>query len=277
MEARKVQLTGGSTYTVSIPKGWAGEHGIEAGVQLHLYPHEDGSIEVRADPSGDGVRDVQAAVGARSPAAIETTLETLYAVGVGECTLEADGGFDRDQRAAIGDTVSRLLGLEIVEATDDRFVLRTFLRTADVSVRQSLDQLRLTTLSMHRNAVSAAIEGDPGRAERIAARGSEFPGGSESVVGNDGDLDSLADRARSVVANASDAVLGEPDAETAYDALAARDEVTSAIEATEREGVDAAGDPAIRWAVLEDARHTADVGGTIARIGVRAAVREDGL
>jgi len=77
MEARKVQLTGGSTYTVSIPKGWAGEHGIEAGVQLHLYPHEDGSIEVRADPSGDGVRDVQAAVGARSPAAIETTRGTL--------------------------------------------------------------------------------------------------------------------------------------------------------------------------------------------------------
>jgi len=339
METRKVQLTGGSTYTISLPKGWAGEHGIEAGALLHLYPHEDGSIEVRPDPSGDRVRDVSAAVGDRSPGAIATTLETLYAVGVDECTLEAEDGFDRDQRDAVEATVSRLLGFEIVEATDDRFVLRTLLRTDDVSVRQSLDQLRLTTLSMHRNAVSAAIDGDAGRAEqvleradeagrlfalvarsnnraltdlrevdrlgmgrsaladhvatarrldrlarqatrlaeRIVDRGSEPRGDGDAVAGIDADLQSLSDDAREVVADATDAVLGESDAEAAYDALSAREAVTSAIATAEREAADAAGDPAIPWAVLEDARRTADIGGTIARIGVRAAAREDGL
>lgn len=331
METRKVQLTGGSTYTISLPKGWAGEHDIEAGALLHLYPHEDGSIEVRPDPSGDGVRDVRATVGDRSPAAIGTTLETLYAVGVDECTLEAEERFDRDQRAAIGETVSRLLGLEIVEATDDRFVLRTLLQTADVSVRQSLDQLRLTALSMHRNAVSAAIDGDVGRAERVLERADEASrlfalvarshdraltdlrevdrlGMDRTTLADhvatarrldrlgrqatrlaeriadrppeDGvgdDLEPLTDGAREVVADATEAVLGDPDAEAAYDALTAREQVTDEIAAVEREGVDGAGDPAIRWAVLEDARRTADVGGTIARIGVRAAAREGGL
>jgi len=340
METRKVQLTGGSTYTVSLPKGWAGEHGIEAGALLHLYPHEDGSIEVRPDPSGDGVRDVRATVGDRSPSAIEITLETLYAVGVDECTLAADEGFDRDQRAAIEDTVSRLLGFEIIEAADDRFVLRTLLRTADVSVRQSLDQLRLTTLSMHRTAVSAAIDGDPGRAEQVLERADEasrlfvlvarshdraltdlrevdrlgmdrstladhvatarrldrlgrqanrlaeriidrtsgpgIAGGPETGGGDD--LRSLADGAREVVAEASEAVLGEPEPEAAYDALTARDEVTDEIATAERQGFDdAAGDPAIRWSILDDARRTADLGGTIARIAIRAAAREDGL
>jgi phosphate uptake regulator len=332
METRKVQLTGGSTYTVSLPKGWAGEHGIEAGAQLHLYPHEDGSIEVRPDPSGDGVRDVRATVGDRSPAAIETTLETLYAVGVDECTLEAEDGFDREQRAAVEATVGRLLGFEIVEATDDRFVLRTLLRTADVSVRQSLDQLRLTALSMHRNAVSAACDGDAGRAEQVLERADEasrlfalvarshdraltdlrevdrlgmnrstladhvatarqldqlgrqatrladriIDRPPENEVGQD--LEPLADGAREIVADASEAVLGEPDAEAAYDALTAREEVTDDVATAERQGFDAdAGDPAIRWSVLDDARRTADLGGAIARIGIRAAAREDGL
>lgn len=330
METRKVQLTGGSTYTVSLPKGWAGEHGIEAGALLHLYPHEDGSIEVRPDPSGDGVRDVRATVGDRSPAALETTLETLYVVGVDECTLEADEGFDRDQRSAIEDVASRLLGFEIVEAADDRFAVRTLLRTADVSIRQSLDQLRLTALSMHRNAVGAALAADPGRAEQVleradeasrlfalvarsnnralsdlrevdrlgmdrstladhvetarhlnclgeqATRLAERTVDRESGSGADGDLEPLADRARAVVADATDAVLGEPDAEAAYDALTAREAVTDGIATAEREGVDDGGS-AVRWTILEDARRTADLGETIARIGVRAAARDGGL
>jgi len=31
METRKVQVTGGSTYTVSIPKTWATENDVEEG------------------------------------------------------------------------------------------------------------------------------------------------------------------------------------------------------------------------------------------------------
>ena len=38
MEVRKVQITGGSTYTVSLPKEWATESGIEAGSKLAFYP-----------------------------------------------------------------------------------------------------------------------------------------------------------------------------------------------------------------------------------------------
>jgi phosphate uptake regulator len=336
METRKVQLTGGSTYTVSLPKGWAGDHGIEAGVQLHLYPHEDGSIEVRPAPSGDGVRNVRAAVGDQSPVAIETTVEILYAVGVDECTLEADGGFDRDQREAIESAAGRLLGLEIFEADPERFVLRTLLRTVDVSVRQSVDQLRLTTLSMHRTAVSAAVDG--GRAEHVLDRAQDASrlyalvarshdraltdlsevdrlgigrsaladhvatarqldrlsrqatrlvertmdrqplSGIDGAVdtGIDADFESLAGRAREVVADASEAVLGEPDAEAAYDALAAREGVASTIATAEPEAVgQGTVDSGIRWLVLDEARRAADLGAAVARIVIWAAARRD--
>ena len=49
METRKVQLAGGSTYTVSLPKQWAIEHGIEAGARVHLTLLDDGSLLVRPD------------------------------------------------------------------------------------------------------------------------------------------------------------------------------------------------------------------------------------
>ncbi|MEF8774448.1 MAG: AbrB/MazE/SpoVT family DNA-binding domain-containing protein, partial [Halobacteriales archaeon] len=41
METRKVQVTGGSTYTVSIPKEWANDNDVEAGTTVEFYPEDD--------------------------------------------------------------------------------------------------------------------------------------------------------------------------------------------------------------------------------------------
>ena len=49
METRKVQLSGGTTYTVSLPKSWAQEHGIDAGSTLSLYPNRDGSLLIEPE------------------------------------------------------------------------------------------------------------------------------------------------------------------------------------------------------------------------------------
>lgn len=41
VETRKVQVTGGSTYTVSIPKDWATENSVSAGSEVEFYPEGD--------------------------------------------------------------------------------------------------------------------------------------------------------------------------------------------------------------------------------------------
>jgi len=41
METRKVQVTGGSTYTVSIPKTWATDNDVEAGTKIEFHPDGD--------------------------------------------------------------------------------------------------------------------------------------------------------------------------------------------------------------------------------------------
>jgi len=43
METRKIQIAGGTTYTVSLPKDWASDHGLEAGARVRVHPYEDGS------------------------------------------------------------------------------------------------------------------------------------------------------------------------------------------------------------------------------------------
>ncbi|MFA5896679.1 MAG: AbrB/MazE/SpoVT family DNA-binding domain-containing protein, partial [Thermoplasmata archaeon] len=52
MEGRKLQLTGGSTYTVSLPKKWVVAAGLKAGDTVFLETEADGAVSVRSRPAG---------------------------------------------------------------------------------------------------------------------------------------------------------------------------------------------------------------------------------
>ncbi|UPM43444.1 phosphate uptake regulator PhoU [Halocatena salina] len=173
METRKIQLTGGSTFTVSLPKRWAKEHGLESGAQMHLYPHSDGSLLVRPDPTNNGEREIALTVDHRSDEDIVQTVRAGYVSGFDRITLVATGGIDDSQRTAVTRTVDGLVGLEIVSESRRRVVLQSLLDTSDVSIRQTVIQLQRITLSMHENAVTAAINGDSELAARVCNRDDE--------------------------------------------------------------------------------------------------------
>ncbi len=173
METRKIQLTGGSTFTVSLPKRWAKEHGLESGARMHLYPHSDGSLLVRPDPTKNGERAITITVDHRSDEDIVRTVRAGYASGFDTIALTATGGIDDSQRTAVTRTVDGLIGLEIVSESRRRITLHSLLDTNDVSIRQTVIQLQRITLSMHENAVAAAIEGDTERAARVRERDDE--------------------------------------------------------------------------------------------------------
>ncbi|WP_049971351.1 AbrB/MazE/SpoVT family DNA-binding domain-containing protein [Haladaptatus cibarius] len=79
METRKVQYTGSST-TISLPKEWADEHGVEAGMQLALYPAENGELIIGAEQTDDG-EPPEVCVEGRSATDIRETVKALYAIG----------------------------------------------------------------------------------------------------------------------------------------------------------------------------------------------------
>src|SRR5262245_37620183 len=51
MEGRKLQLAGGSTYLVSLPKRWVTGAGLKAGDTLFVDTSSDGSVTVRHRPA----------------------------------------------------------------------------------------------------------------------------------------------------------------------------------------------------------------------------------
>jgi phosphate uptake regulator len=165
METRKLQKIGGSTYSVSLPKEWATEHHLEAGMPIHLYPHTDGSLVVRGRAlDGGPLAETTIRLPSATATAVERALRAAYTVGYDTLTLRPpDGaGFDADARRAVRRLVQTMVGLSVTEETADRLVVENLLDASEVSIRQSVIQLQFTACSMHRTAT-----------ERVARRATD--------------------------------------------------------------------------------------------------------
>ncbi len=174
METRKVQLSGGTTYTISLPKSWAQEHGIDAGSALSLYPNGDGSLLVEAE--ADRTTETQSTtvdISTDSDSAIRQWIYALHAVGFDTVTLVDRTGHSTERREVVEDTVANLSGFELLESGDTKIRLTNLIDAENVDIRKSTLRLRLVMLGMHRDAVSAVLTDDETLAQRVIDRDSE--------------------------------------------------------------------------------------------------------
>jgi len=174
METRKVQLSGGTTYTVSIPKYWATEHGIERGSELTLHPKGDGSLLIEAKTGGGTVeRTVEVSVSTDSEGEIRQRIHAAYTVGIDVLVLVDRSGHPDDRHQLVKRALADLSGFEVLETTNTRIRLQNLIGPDNVDVRKTTLRLRLMTLAMHRDAVTAVVNGDEELARRVVERDTE--------------------------------------------------------------------------------------------------------
>ncbi|WP_336001016.1 phosphate uptake regulator PhoU [Halorientalis halophila] len=158
MEQRKIQQVGGGTYTVSLPKRWAERNGITAGKTVHIDVHGDEQVVIEPEsPTDDATSRVQLTVADESPDRLERTVKAAYVAGFEELVLEAPEGFSFAQRKAVEQVANVFIGVALTAETETELTVRALLDANEVSVRQSVRQLRFTALSMHRDAMAALV------------------------------------------------------------------------------------------------------------------------
>ena len=174
METRKVQVTGGSTYTVSIPKSWATENDIGAGSEVEFYPDGDSLVLIPRtdDERTRGTIDISQLRGQELTRAVTT----MYVSGFDVIELEASE-ITAEQRSTIREAVQSLVGLEVLEETRSRVVIRDLLDSSELSIHNAVTRMRLISLSMLEDAITALAELDHDLAR--------------DVIGRDDDLDRL--------------------------------------------------------------------------------------
>ncbi|WP_058365713.1 AbrB/MazE/SpoVT family DNA-binding domain-containing protein [Haloparvum sedimenti] len=182
METRKLQEVGGGTFTVSIPKGWATNHGLEEGMELRLYTHHDGSLLVRSTEADLGcLTEATVTVDGGGGDAVRQAVRAAHAAGFETITLRATESFTDAERRAAQATVRELVGTDIAVESETEITVRHLLDASSVSVRQSIVQLQYVAVSLHGCAVAAFLEGDAGAHARVRDRADEARRSAEMI------------------------------------------------------------------------------------------------
>ena len=168
VETRKVQVTGGSTFTVSIPKEWATANDVSTGSTVEFYPEGDSLFLAPASGEEDrteGTLDIADLTGEELTRAVMT----MYVSGFDIISLESSQ-ITTDQRRTVRQATQSLVGLEVLEETRDEIVIRDLLDSAELSIHTAVRRMRLISLSMLRDAVEALTELDGDMARDVIQR-----------------------------------------------------------------------------------------------------------
>lgn len=167
METRKVQVTGGSTFTVSLPKDWARKNNIEGGSTIGFYP-ENGTLVLTPAPDTESIEGVLD-INDLDDEALVRAVMTMYVSGFDTIALEADR-ITTNQRRAIREATQSLVGLEVLEETADRVVIQDLLDSSELSIYNAITRMRLIADSMLEDAVQALTTNDDDLARDVIER-----------------------------------------------------------------------------------------------------------
>ena len=170
-ESRKVQITGGSTYIVSLPKDWVRQKEIEAGDTLILSPRKDGSIVVSPEREYEKKANIKHLdITDEDQNSLIRELIGVYMAGYTKIELTAENSIKPELRRSIMDFTRMVIGPEVIEESDKRVILKDLIDPSEFSQKKGLRRMYLIVKNMHRDAISAFQEGNKELAQDIVQR-----------------------------------------------------------------------------------------------------------
>jgi phosphate uptake regulator len=175
-ETRKVQLTGGATYIISLPKQWAEGAGLKPGSELQLLPQDQYSLLLYTSTSPEAAP--------LSESRLTVSPETHTEDVVRDFITQYLAGFDIihvdlehiriDQRVPLKEAIRHLLiGTEVVIETASEITVQCFLGQANLPLLSALERMGTLVRTLQKDAVTALLDGDRRLAEEVVQRDTE--------------------------------------------------------------------------------------------------------
>ncbi len=172
MEGRKLQLTGGSTYVVSLPKRWVVDAGLKAGDTVFLDTQANGAVSIRPRPMERAQmrRRVFEEKGEERRDHLLRKLIGAYIAGYGFIEIRFRPEMGPFVRRVARDFSRMVIGPEVIEETRNSVVIQDLSDTAELSAEKCLRRMHLTVRAMHEDALLALHTQDEALARDVAQR-----------------------------------------------------------------------------------------------------------
>lgn len=174
METRKVYVSGGSTYVISLPKKWIIKNDVKPGDSL-MVTEQKGAILIEP-----GISESQTLVQKirisqfKNLRSLENFIIALYLAGYNTIHIILDQADNLDYRQTIRHVMAHLIGVEIVEDTDKTMVLEIIVDHNRMPTAHLLKRMYVITRSMLTDFINVLQQQDTALAEDITMREREI-------------------------------------------------------------------------------------------------------
>jgi phosphate uptake regulator len=171
-ELRKIQVTGGSTYIISLPKTWIDKMGLKRSSVVSIIQRDDMSLSIQPKgiESPERVKKVIIVIKqGEKPDSVVRRLVSSYINGYNIIQIRStEKRIDLESRFAIKDFVrKKLVGTEILSDLPNELTLQILLSYSELSVKDALRRMSIIAASMHRDAVQTLSIDNPRIAKEV--------------------------------------------------------------------------------------------------------------
>ena len=172
-EVRKLQLVGGSTYVLSLPRRWVDNMHLQTGDQVSIVKNANNSLSLFpiGEVQGTKILKSRAIISQKdSLESIKRKIIAMYLTGYQIIEVQTKGNrIQPNQKQTIRDLVrTNMIGTEIVESTPESITIQVLTSLPELSINDALRRMFLLTCTMHRDAINALREIDAELGEETA-------------------------------------------------------------------------------------------------------------
>ncbi len=154
-EVRKLQLVGGSTYVLSLPKKWVDDMSLKTGDPVSIFRTANNSLSLLPSKNSKTILTAKSQTAISQKDSIESVkrkIIAMYLAGYQIIEIKSKGGrIQLDQKQAIRDLVrTNMIGTEIVESTSESITIQILTSLPELSIADALKRIFLLTSTMPR-------------------------------------------------------------------------------------------------------------------------------
>lgn len=172
MEIRKVQITGGSSYVITLPKEWIKSLNIKKNDSLGLMVQTDGTLLVTPDKVIEKKRKQKEFIvdSDTDKTYLFRLLVGAYVMGYSDIAIKSKDTMPPQIRESIRMFTQIAIGPEIVDEESNLFVVKDLLSPMEMPFEKTVKRMYSLVESMHRDAIKSLKNNNRELAENVVSR-----------------------------------------------------------------------------------------------------------
>ena len=160
MEIRRVQMTGGSSYVITLPKTWVESLQIKKNDPLGVIVQPDGVLMITRNITGDQTQRLKELLVDQNtnPEYFLRLLIGIYIAGYTEIRVTTRDRIPGQIRTKIREFSNMVIGPECVEETEQSILLKDLLNPLEMPFENSLKRMFVIVKGMHHDAIESLLK-----------------------------------------------------------------------------------------------------------------------